>query len=189
MFSSTNQAKDICHVGSALFMGNNIKLMCSNQMDTLSQTIWSEMRDTKLSYREGKPPKNHVVQTYYSYYSENDNPYNLVPGPDQGGNVHGYKIIDPVNPWKKDEKTGEEYGRDWIWVNLSDAYSNISKILESKSEDGSKITGLRVKFNDFKANNWMCGETLSGEKSDVSLDENNGDLRANIETFDDVDVE
>ena len=42
MFSSDDPGKDICHVGSALFMGNSIRLMCSNQVDTLEQTIWCE---------------------------------------------------------------------------------------------------------------------------------------------------
>lgn len=36
MFAGEGNESDVCHVGSALFMGNNIKLMCSNQMDTLS---------------------------------------------------------------------------------------------------------------------------------------------------------
>ena len=42
MFSSTDTTKDICHVGSALFMGNNIKLMCSAQVDTVEQTVWTQ---------------------------------------------------------------------------------------------------------------------------------------------------
>lgn len=42
MFAGDSENKDICHVGSALFLGNNIKLMCSNQVDTVEQTIWSQ---------------------------------------------------------------------------------------------------------------------------------------------------
>jgi hypothetical protein len=40
MFAGDEEHKDICHVGSALFMGNNIRLMCSCQVDTLEQTAW-----------------------------------------------------------------------------------------------------------------------------------------------------
>ena len=36
MFAGEEENKDICHVGSALFMGNNIKLMCSKQYDMLT---------------------------------------------------------------------------------------------------------------------------------------------------------
>jgi len=43
MFAGDENNKDICHVGSALFLGNNIQLMCSSQIDTLSQTIWSKI--------------------------------------------------------------------------------------------------------------------------------------------------
>lgn len=42
MFSSSDTGKDVCHVGSALFMGNNVRLMCSNQVDTLEQSAWTE---------------------------------------------------------------------------------------------------------------------------------------------------
>ena len=35
MFAGNGENKDLCHVGSALFMGNKIKFMCSNQVDTI----------------------------------------------------------------------------------------------------------------------------------------------------------
>lgn len=67
MFSGNGSKSDVCHVGSALFMGNNIKLMCSNQMDTLSQTIWCREASSKISWVRGYKPRNHVAHEYYHY--------------------------------------------------------------------------------------------------------------------------
>ena len=77
--------RDICHVGSALFMGNNIKLMCSNQVDTLEQTIWSESKNTVAIWARGRAPSGYVAPTYYSY-----------PG------------VDANCPWKYEKASSEQ---------------------------------------------------------------------------------
>lgn len=77
--------RDICHVGSALFMGNNIKLMCSNQVDTLEQTIWSESKNTVAIWNRGRAPSGYVAPTYYSY-----------PG------------VDANCPWKYEKASSEQ---------------------------------------------------------------------------------
>lgn len=153
MFAGDRDSKDICHVGSALFMGNNIKLMCSNQVDTLQQTIWNEKSYDTKHYAEGKAPKGFTPSTYFSYINKDNYPYELI----KKDSTTGY--------CKKGElkRNSPEHYEDWIEVKLSNDYSNIKKVLSGTSEDGSK-SGLKTKFQNFKKNIWMCGtQTTNSE--------------------------
>ena len=40
LFAGDSANKDICHVGSALFLGPNIRLMCSKKIKEETQTLW-----------------------------------------------------------------------------------------------------------------------------------------------------
>ena len=151
MFSGTGENKDICHVGSALFLGNNIKLMCSNQVDTLEQVVWSEFYTDSFDWAEGKESAGFVAPTYYSYADSSDNcPYELIRIPDEEY-VYGRR-----------KRGGVVRGReDWIEVAVKNAasnnYSNLSKVLVGKAVNG-KSSGLSVKFNSWKNDRWMAGE-------------------------------
>ena len=60
MFSSSDSEKDVCHVGSALFLGNNVRLMCSNQVDTIEQSLWAERYNYYNNWTEGHAPRGFV---------------------------------------------------------------------------------------------------------------------------------
>lgn len=48
---------DTCHVGSALFLGPNIRFMCSEQKDTIEQVAYRQFTmSSSLEIEEGHPP-------------------------------------------------------------------------------------------------------------------------------------
>lgn len=175
MFSSSDTGKDVCHVGSALFMGNNVRLMCSNQVDTLEQSAWAMIIDGTRYYMQGKPPKNFVPYKYYSYTNMSDCPYDL--------DKDGYGKFGKLKPDTATEKYSE-----WIKIETSSSYANISKFSSGIGEDGNR-TGLRVKFARYKNNKWMCGEKPeSSSRGVVSADLGNQSCPMDV-GLDDVDIE
>ena len=139
--------RDICHVGSALFMGNNIKLMCSNQVDTLKQTIWNELYIMFANWIRGKKPKNYKTPTYYRYSGLDNNCPWKYSEPDENGRRNRTNTV----------ISGRE---DWINIALKKdtkaTYNTIKPMLSSKNTIG-ETSGLRVKFNNWKNNRWMSG--------------------------------
>lgn len=153
MFSSDKQESDVCHVGSALFMGNNIRMMCSNQVDTLQQTVWTTVENESVS---GYSTKREPITYRYSYIGYDENcPFELI----STGNTSGEKYLDTT-----ETMPGRE---DWIAISQSMNYDNISKILESVGADG-KSTGLLVKFNNYKKNKWQCGDKPSASARGIA---------------------
>lgn len=181
MFSSSDTGKDVCHVGSALFMGNNVRLMCSNQVDTLEQSAWTEYIVKGASYATGKG-KGHTPRHYYTYSGVNDCPYELIPVTTESYLVHGKREYGSIKPDTATEKYSE-----WIKISAKDTYDNISKFSSGIGEDGNR-TGLRVKFARYKNNKWMCGEKPeSTARGVVSAD--TGNQSPMDYGLDDVDIE
>ena len=80
MFSGNGAGSDICHVGSALFMGNNIKLMCSNQATTLKTTLCQQRTNTRYTYAPGAGVALNVKRYEHYNIDQNKCPYKLKDG-------------------------------------------------------------------------------------------------------------
>lgn len=127
MFSGNDSGSDVCHVGSALFMGNNIKLMCSNQMDTLSQTIWCSETSTRNNWVSGRKPKNHIVRRYYRYSDASNCPYEMIRLKDTSREQ---------GKWEETTQIKDPAYNDYITIEANDDYDNIAKVLS-----GTNISG------------------------------------------------
>lgn len=156
MFSgdgSSAKNRDICHVGSALFMGNNIKLMCSNQVDTLEQTIWNEYYYSHHYQEEGKEPKKYDPPTYYLYPGLDDNcPWKYSEPDDKGKRRRTNTVISGREDWIE---LKEVQGKKNNAGGMTFDYNNIKPMFSSDNA-GGKPSGLLVKFNNWK-DRWMSG--------------------------------
>lgn len=162
MFSGSRDDADMCHVGSALFLGNNIRLMCSNQADTLEQHIFSEYERKVEHVQPGRQIGKSNPPTHYKYENiDNYCPWNWTKVPDD----KRFKIYGRMK--KNGIKSGRE---DWIQVSNSNSYDNLKKLLSATAVDGS-ASGLLNKFKNFKQNVWMSGTTDSPAGRDVETPE------------------
>lgn len=151
-----SKQKDICHVGSALFMGNSIRLMCSAQCNKISQIGFIEHYTTQQVWYEGKhAPKGHVFYTSYSYPGAAKNsPWEWIPQPDTES-TYGYCKRGPLIPERS----------NWMEIKPVSPYS-----FHSGTDVSGDPAGLLVKFNDYKDEVWMCGES-DDNPSAKSIDE------------------
>lgn len=66
MFAGDSQNKDVCHVGSALFLGPSIRLMCSKLLKTETQNkVWWETTRTFAMDWHRKKTKHPDSRTEY----------------------------------------------------------------------------------------------------------------------------
>ena len=164
--------KDICHVGSALFMGNSIKLMCSAQCKRIDQVGYIEQHGTYPVYYEGHEPKNHLSYIYYNYYNKDK------------WSPHEWEHVENTTKERhKFIRKGIIEGRkDWVKLTAGQPHGFSSGF----TADEKTKTGLLVKFNRYKEDSWMAGDD-NGMLSPKSIDgQRTGQLRKETVSFDSI---
>lgn len=166
MFSGDSSNRDLCHVGSGLFLGSNIHLMCSAQCDVRKQVIWDDIQNEntiwgtkKLDEPEGYPEwfgigSSKAGDFYKDTQSQNKTPYDwrLWNFPYHGTAHHQMGKVIYFSGLKEEhiyKKLNPSRG-DWIQSH------NPRGLLSGKGMNG-KTTGLNVRFKDYKDNVWMQG--------------------------------
>ena len=164
--------KDICHVGSALFMGNSIKLMCSAQCKRIDQVGYIEQHAKYPVYYEGHEPKNHTSYIYYNYYDKDKwSPHEWEHVEDTTFERHKYI-----------RKGIIEDRKDWVKLTAGQPHGFSSGF----TADEKTKTGLLVKFNRYKEDSWMAGDD-NGMLSPKSIDvQRTGQLRKETVSFDSI---
>ena len=126
VFAGDENNKDACHVGSALFLGNSIQLMCSKHCHRFDQYIsYRQVVDKQITSTN----KNDWVGDSYVWHEIDRSKYSWTDIPNSGGN----------------KKQGEPRPNreDWIVANNPDISLNLFG------------NGFKRKFQYYKDNVWM----------------------------------
>ena len=170
MFAGDEKSKDTCHVGSALYLGPTVRMMCSAIWDTLSQTVWQMTTSKKDNYRSGYVsnawalyPKLAIVAMANSQRAEASaralaavTPDKHIWEPNEAQDKSAYKGWKKY--WDKDLNAPPSVSKLQVndskgsWLN-----GTVSKPLSYLSGTGAnkKPSGFEAKLADYVANKWM----------------------------------
>ena len=137
-FSGDRKHKDVCHVGSALFLGPTLKFMCSNQCRKRTQKIWWTTGDSVTFWTTCKNVCHRVEYSYVGW--QNNYPWKLKSS--NTGSCSGLM------------EKGELIPDRASWVNGNDFAS-----FKKGDGAGGGTSGLLSMFRDFRDNVWMNPDT------------------------------
>ena len=161
-FAGTKDNKDKCHVGSALFLGNSIKFMCSSQCKVETQTLWDEASNAVYGdWRSDRSFNGNKIKKYFAWDCEaleENQPftYNKISQYTRTNRSNDYYNGVPVGkPVYMEagisslEITGVEKDRE-DWIQGTDPRN----FLGGTGADGNK-SGFRIKMSNYASNEWM----------------------------------
>lgn len=152
------EQQDICHVGSALFLGPRLRLMCAKKVKKVTQHAWS-FEESESVRVWGQRPRLGVVKVFgvplpiwgsatysdpYKYYNcDNMGVYSSCPYSSFVPNsAHTGWVQGPVKQGAYD------------WLSVSPDNLNWKAVFEER--DGLKTKGgLLFKFREFQNDEWM----------------------------------